>query len=137
MSPEQIDLVQNSFNKIKPFESQVANLFYDRLFSIAPQVRPLFPDDLSKQKKMLMAVLETAVIGLGRLDKIKPALEVLGRRHIAYGVEPAQYTLFGDALLWTIERHLGKDFTLALKEAWTDAYAALSEAMIDAAGYRA
>lgn len=133
MTPEQIKLVQDSFYKIKPFAMEAADLLYGRLFSVAPQVRPLFRGDTSEQKRMLVAVLGTAVAGLGRLDKLKPTLWELGRRHVTYGIEPAHYRLFGDALVWALEKRLGNDFTPAIKQAWVDAYAELADAMINVA----
>ena len=66
------------------------------------------------------------------LDKLKPALQELGRRHVAYGIEPAHYRFFGDALIWALGKRLGSDFTPSIKEAWVDAYADLADAMIDA-----
>lgn len=133
MTPEQIDLVQDSFDKIEPSAMEAIDLLYDRLFSIAPQVRPLFRGDASEQRRMLMTVLGTAVVGLGRLDKLRPTLGALGCRHATYGVEPAHYWLFGDALIWALETRLGNSFTPAIKQAWVDAYAELANAMINAA----
>ena len=49
MTPEQVKLVQDSFAKVVPIAGTAADLFYDRLFAIAPEVRPLFPDDLTEQ----------------------------------------------------------------------------------------
>ncbi|MGI9451044.1 MAG: globin domain-containing protein [Geminicoccaceae bacterium] len=112
---------------------EVADILYDRLFSVAPQVRPLFRRDTSEQKRMLMAVFGTAVAGLGRMDKLKPTLGELGHRHVTYGVEPAHYHVFGEALIWALEKRLGDDFTPAIKQAWVDAYAELADAMINAA----
>ena len=57
MTPEQVSLVQESFKKVQPIAPQAADLFYGRLFEIAPQVRPLFPADLKEQKRKLMAML--------------------------------------------------------------------------------
>lgn len=133
MTPEQINLVQDSFDKIKPSAMEAVDLLFNRLFSIAPQVRPLFRGDTSEQRRMLMAVLGTAVAGLGRLDKLRPTLWVLGRRHATYGIESAHYRLFGDALVWALEARLGDSFTPAIKQAWVDAYAELADAMINAA----
>ena len=64
MTPHQISLVQTSFAKVVPIAATAADLFYGRLFEIAPEVRRLFPDDLAEQKKKLMAMLGTAVGGL-------------------------------------------------------------------------
>jgi hemoglobin-like flavoprotein len=74
MTPEQVNLVKESFWKILPIAGVAADLFYDRLFEIAPEVRPLFPDDLVAQKKKLMAMLAVAVTNLHQVDKIASAV---------------------------------------------------------------
>jgi hemoglobin-like flavoprotein len=129
VTPQQIELVQSSFKKVVPIADTAADLFYDRLFEIAPEVRPLFPDDLSEQKKKLMTMLATAVTNLHRLDTIVPAVKDLGRRHRGYGVSAAHYAPVGAALLWTLEKGLGADFTSDVKAAWTDTYTALAGVM--------
>ncbi len=92
MTPEQVKMVQDSFQKVVPIAGTAADLFYDRLFEIAPEVRPLFPDDLAEQKKKLIGMLVTAVSNLHQVDKILPAVEDLGKRHVGYGVKPALRT---------------------------------------------
>ena len=49
MTPHQITLVQTSFAKVAPIAATAADLFYGRLFEIAPEVRGMFPDDLAEQ----------------------------------------------------------------------------------------
>jgi len=132
MTPQQISLVQASFQKVVPIAGTAADLFYDRLFETAPQVRTLFPDDLSEQKKKLMAMLGTAVANLHKLETILPAVQALGARHKGYGVTAAHYAPVGAALLWTLERGLGPDFTPDTKAAWTEAYTALAGVMTSA-----
>mmetsp|Transcript_28515 Transcript_28515/g.53542 ORF Transcript_28515/g.53542 Transcript_28515/m.53542 type:complete len:85 (+) Transcript_28515:556-810(+) len=51
MTPDQITLVQESFEKVLPVADHISDLFYDRLFATAPEIRPLFSDDLADQKK--------------------------------------------------------------------------------------
>lgn len=133
MTPNQIKLVQTSFAKVAPIAATAADLFYGRLFEIAPQVRAMFPDDLSNQKKKLMAMLGFAVAGLSHLDTLVPAVQALGRRHAGYGVTAAHYTPVGAALLWTLQQGLGEAFTPEVKDAWATAYIILSTTMIDAA----
>lgn len=132
MTPQQISLVQTSFQKVVPIAGTAADLFYDRLFETAPQVRTLFPNDLSEQKKKLMAMLGTAVANLQKLETILPAVKALGQRHKGYGVTAEQYAPVGAALLWTLEKGLGPDFTPETKEAWTEAYTALAGVMTSA-----
>ena len=90
MTPEQITLVQASFQKVVPIAGTAADLFYDRLFETAPQTRALFPQDMAEQKKKLMAMLGTAVANLHKLDTILPAVQALGQRHKGYGVTADQ-----------------------------------------------
>ena len=85
MTPDQVRLVQDSFAKVRPIAGTAADLFYGRLFEIAPEVRPLFPDDMAEQKKKLMAMLGLAVANLGHPETVAPAIQELGRKHVAYG----------------------------------------------------
>ena len=133
MTPQQIDLVQSSFKKVVPIAGTATDLFYDRLFEIAPEVRSMFPQDLGEQKKKLMAMLGTVVAGLDNLDTLMPAVRALGRRHGGYGVKAQHYAPVGAALLWTLEKGLGAAFTPEVKDAWATAYIVLSTTMIDAA----
>ena len=132
MTPHQITLVQTSFANVVPIAATAADLFYGRLFEIAPDVRRLFPDDMTEQKKKLMAMLGTAVGGLTRLDRLVPAVRALGERHAGYGVTAAQFAPVGAALLWTLEQGLGEAFTPEVRQAWTTVYNTLSSIMIDA-----
>lgn len=134
MTPQDIELVQASFSKVVPIGAIAADLFYARLFQIAPDLRRLFPDDLAEQKKKLMAMLATAVDGLPHLDMLMPAVHALGRRHAAHGVTATEFASFGAALLWTLDQVLGNDFTPDIRDAWSNIYRALSQAMIDATG---
>ena len=129
MTPQQIELVQASFKKVVPIAGTAADLFYDRLFEIAPAVRPMFPADLAEQKKKLIGMLATAVNSLHKLDTIVPAVQDLGRRHKGYGVTAEHYTPVGAALLWTLEQGIGDAFTPEVKGAWTEAYGALAGVM--------
>jgi nitric oxide dioxygenase len=133
MTPDQIKLVQDSFAKVGPISDKAAELFYGRLFEIAPQVRAMFPDDMSEQRKKLMATLAIVVQGLNNLDTILPAASALAKRHVSYGAEAAHYPVVGQALLWTLERGLGPSWTPEVAAAWTGAFTTLSEFMISEA----
>jgi nitric oxide dioxygenase len=133
MTPNQIKLVQTSFAQVAPIAATAADLFYGRLFETAPQVRAMFPADISEQKKKLMAMLGTVVAGLNNLDTLMPAVRALGRRHGGYGAKAQHYAPVGAALLWTLEKGLGAAFTPDVKDAWATAYIVLSTTMIDAA----
>ena len=133
MTPEQQNLVRDSFAKVAPIAPQAAAMFYERLFVVDPTLRPLFKGDMDEQGRKLMAMIGTAVANLHRLSDIVPAVRDLGKRHAAYGVKDADYDTVAGALLWTLEQGLGADFTPATKEAWTICYTVLADEMKAAA----
>jgi hemoglobin-like flavoprotein len=130
MNPEQVAMIQASFAKVVPIADQAAVIFYDRLFDIAPQVKPMFKGDMAEQRRKLMAMLATVVNGLGNLPSVLPAASMLAKRHTGYGVERDHYPVVGAALLWTLERGLRAEWTPELAAAWSGAYATLSDFMI-------
>ena len=136
MTPIEIDLVQSSFAKVAPTADTAATLFYERLFEIAPEVRPLFKGDMTEQRRKLMMMLGVAVNGLKDLELNPDPVRDLAVRHVGYGVKPEDYQQVGDALIWTLERGLGTDFTDEVRAAWLAAYAMLSGVMIAAASIK-
>ena len=99
MTPDQVQLVQDSFAKVAPISEQAAKMFYGRLFEVAPAVRLMFPADLTEQRKKLMATLAVVVNGLGNLASVLPAASALAKRHVGYGAKPEHYPVVGSALL--------------------------------------
>ncbi|MEM6666138.1 MAG: globin domain-containing protein, partial [Pseudomonadota bacterium] len=93
----------------------------------------LFKGDMTEQGAKLMGTLAVVVNGLRAPETIIPAAEALAVRHLDYGVTAAHYDDVGTALLWTLERGLGDQFTAPVKSAWTEAYGLVSGVMIDAA----
>ena len=133
MTPQQVTLVKASFAKVAPIAPQAAELFYGRLFEIAPEVRPLFKRDMAEQDRMLMEVIGLAVGSLDDLPALVPVVQALGRRHAGYGVKDEHYAIVGDALLSTLGKGLGDAFSPAVKEAWTAAFTVLADTMKAAA----
>ena len=95
MTPHQIELVQTSFAKVLPISEQAADIFYARLFELAPGVRALFKGDMVEQGRKLMAMLRSVVGTLNKLDVLVPVAQRLAERHVAYGAQPAHYAVVG------------------------------------------
>jgi len=133
MTPDQIKLVQQSFSNVVPIADQAAILFYDRLFEIAPQVKSMFPSDMTEQRKKLVTMLTAVIAGLDNLASILPAASALAKRHVAYGAKAEHYPVVGAALLWTLEKGLGEGWTTEVADAWKAAYGTLSGFMISEA----
>lgn len=133
MTPTQVELVQTTWEKVVPIADTAAALFYGKLFELDPTLRPLFTSDIKEQGKKLMQMITIAVRGLNDLDKLVPAVQELGRRHVGYGVKDEHYATVGTALLWTLEKGLGDAFTPDVKEAWATVYGVLADTMKKAA----
>jgi len=133
MTPETIDLVKTSWDKVKPISETAAELFYGKLFEIDPSLKSMFPSDMKEQGRKLMAMINTAVNALDKLDSIVPAVQDLGKRHVGYGVTDAMYDTVAEALIWTLGQGLGEEFTDDVKAAWVETYTILATTMKDAA----
>jgi hemoglobin-like flavoprotein len=133
MTPKQVDLVQRSWRAVAPVGDTAAELFYGKLFSLDPNLRGLFRNDLRDQGRSLTAMISVAVHGLARPERILYAVQQLGRRHAAYGVQRPHYETVALALLWMLEQVLGEAYTPEVREAWTETYNLLAKAMRDAA----
>ncbi|MCI0393446.1 MAG: globin domain-containing protein [Chloroflexi bacterium] len=133
MTPKQIELVQETFALVAPMADQAAALFYARLFTLDPSLRPLFRSNMDEQGKKLMATLTLVVRDLQQPETIIAAVQHLGQRHATYGVQPAHYNTVGSALLWTLNQGLGDRFTAEVEAAWTAAYTLLADLMLEAA----
>lgn len=132
MEHEQIELVEQSFEKVAPIADTAAELFYARLFELDPSLKSLFKTDLKAQGRKLMASITMVVKGLRKPETIVGPVQQLGRRHVEYGVKKEHYDTVGQALLDTLEKGLGDDFTPEVRHAWEEAYSLLANIMIDA-----
>lgn len=129
MNHKQIELVQASWKKVLVISDAAATLFYTRLFALDPSLRPMFKGELQEQGRKLISMIGVAVNGLSRIETLVPVIEALGRRHAGYGVRTQHYLTVAEALIWTLEQGLGKDFTPETKQAWIEAYGLLATTM--------
>ena len=132
--PDAVWMTQSSFETLARRSKEAASTFYRLLFEIDPSIRPLFADvDMETQGDMLMDMLGKVVAGLDRLDELLPAVEDLGRRHAAYGVQLQHYDAVEQALLETFRQLLGDRFTTDMRLAWSKIYNQLARLMFEAA----
>ena len=130
MDSDKVKLVQDSFDRIEVLAPQASALFYNNLFALDPSLRPMFPGDMAVQGAKLMQMIGAGVKLLGEPAKLVPVLRNLGRRHDDYGVREDHYVTVGIALLWTLEKGLGPEFTPSVRAAWREAYRFFSAEMI-------
>ena len=133
MTADELHLLRKSFAKVEAMGHVGALLFYQRLFAVAPQVRPLFGTEIEIQSKKLTQML-TAVIGLAeKPEEFRATLEELGARHVDYGALPDHYPVVVDALLHMLENVLGPEFTPKLRTLWTGVLNTIAQMMMNGA----
>jgi nitric oxide dioxygenase len=133
MDARQVRLVQQSFEKAAVLGEKVAELFYDELFAIEPSLRTMFKGSMREQHKKLVATLALVVRSLDKPEKIMQPVKNLAVKHVDYGVRPEHYTLVGNALLRTLKKGLGPEFTPDVRDAWVAAFRTLAGIMKQAA----
>ena len=134
MNAAQQELVRTTFARLAVMPEVAGALFYERLFAANPGFRALFKNDMRIQSVKLMTTLAMVVYNLPAPGQVLPAIRDLAVRHAGYGVKLADYDALVEALLWTFEQVLGKDFTPAAREAWTVCYNELAGEMKAAVG---
>ncbi len=137
LTSDDIEKVQRTFGKVALIKEAAAQQFYNRLFELDPSLRPLFKGDMRQQGEKLMLTLATAIRNLKNPDAILDSIKKMGSRHAGYGVSEAHYTTVANALIWTLEKNLGTDFTPDVKAAWVKTYTFAADTMKQGAKHAA
>ena len=134
LSEHQIRLIEESFAAVAPKGEQLVAIFYQKLFTHYPGVKPLFAHvDFDQQRKKLLASLVLVVNNLRKPEKLLPALDQLGVRHVDYSTKPQHYPAVGRTLLESLAEVAGDLWGTELEEAWATAYGVISSRMMAAA----
>ena len=128
-----LEALETSFDLLAPRGDELMDEFYARLFEAAPAVRPLFPEDMQRQKTMLLGALVLLRKSLRDLDAIVPKLRDLGARHVAYGARPEHYPVVGAALIDAMAALAGDAWTPEYERAWIAAYGVVAATMLEGA----
>ena len=132
----QVELLESSFEKVKPHANEFVTSFYDNLFTDYPAAKPLFAhSNMKEQGGKLLKSLVFVVENLRQPGALTNALKGLGARHVKYGALPEHYPLVGSTLIKTFEQYLGDDWTPETQQAWANAYGVITEVMLDGADY--
>lgn len=131
MTPRQIRLVHESFQRLIPIIAEIGESFYAKLFEIAPETRELFSDAFGRQGNKAQVISEVVNRHLRSLLSksvtnskvtISPAMRELGRRHAQYNITPAHFAKMKEALIWTLRHKLGENFPAEVEEVWCSAF---------------
>jgi len=117
-----ISLIEESFSQLAPQANDIARSFYVELFSVFPDVKPLFKNTrIKEQEKKLVAVLSTVVANLRTPNKLEKLLKELGQKHKQYGAEPEHYQAVITTLLHVLRDYGGDQWSDEIENMWKQA----------------
>ena len=126
LSDETIRLVRASAALLPADDPAPVHAFYERLFELAPELRPMFKSSLDMQVRKLADMLAWIVANLDDPGTMMTTLRQLGVRHREYGVVLDHYAPVGSALIRMFQATLGDRFTPEMEDAWLETYAVIS-----------
>jgi hemoglobin-like flavoprotein len=130
MTETEIQLVRESWERVRTAGRSASDLLFAKLFDLDPTLRTLFAhSNLEDTGDRLMMMVGVGVQMLDRFDRLRPALRELGERHAEYGVRWEHFATFGEALLLGLADLLGTEFTPDHKAAWVEVYTTVATAM--------
>ncbi|XP_031553222.1 neuroglobin-like isoform X2 [Actinia tenebrosa] len=137
LDPASIKLIRESWSEVEKGDLQETGLVvFRRLFEIAPYLRDLFPfgynpdgKDLKAHALGVMSTVGVAVRGLDDLESLKPKLVELGALHKGFEITDKEFKHVGEAIIWTLDKGLGDQFTPEVKAAWVEAYGLITTTM--------
>jgi nitric oxide dioxygenase len=131
-----VELLQSSFDRVKPEASTFTARFYELIFTDYPALQPLFAHtDMAEQRQKLLQSLVLVIENLREPEVLDRSLKGLGTRHVKYGVLPAHYPPIGQCLIKALQETAGAAWTPEMQQAWIEAYGAVTALMLDGANY--
>lgn len=131
MTPEQIDLVQQSLATVLALRDRAPALFHEHFAAIDPAPRPLFAGaDMRRQGTILINAIATAVAAFNSGDHDRAAT-ALCQYHLSHGIGAHHFRSAGKALVRALEQELGFRFTAELGDAWASACDWVGQAVLE------
>ncbi|WP_410499513.1 globin domain-containing protein [Chitinibacter sp. S2-10] len=131
MTEEQINLVQDAWDKIAPHSQAFFADMYQALFRLDPTLEPLFQLPLEVRAQKLAFTLNAIITSLSNFDEIRFVLLRLGAQHVKFGTRVEHFPILKLALIETLQKYLAGDFTARQAQAWSDAYELIAAVLIE------
>jgi len=135
-----VEALRQSWRQVEVAGAEAAKYFYATLFVIAPETRAMFPTNMQYQEDKLLAALGYIISRLDDGGELTTFARRLGADHRRFHGEDRDgktvllsdrhYAWVGQALLRTLERFLGTQWTPELHREWAAAYDAVTNLML-------
>jgi hemoglobin-like flavoprotein len=130
MQKASISMVQSHYRAVSGRLEEIVARFYETMFKRHPEVRILFPAEMSRQREHLATALAVVARNIADLAALEGPLMEMGARHTAYGVRPEHYAMVRDTLLDALGWVSGPAWNAELEGAWREALNTISVAML-------
>jgi len=132
MTPDAIERIKSSYAALPAEGRQLSGRFYQELFAAAPNLRPLFPADLTSLQGHFESALALVIRNLSEVGGLQDALRDLGAQHVHWGARPEDYVTAREALVTAVGA-LNPSWTAELERDWRDAITAIIVPMLEGA----
>ena len=132
MTPEAIGVVKASHALVMSQPLRLASRFYEELFAAAPELRALFPGDLTSLQGHFEAALALVIRNLDEMSALREALRDLGAQHLGWRATPDDYLVARHALIAAL-RTLSPHWDETIETSWRDAITAIIVPMLEGA----
>ena len=133
MSGERLEALRSAYATASADRERFARVFYGRLFALDPTLAALFRTPMRTQGEKLVEMLDQVIGAADGPDRLRAEIEELGRKQVAYGVQPGHYALVGAALVETFDEILGDDCDEHALRGLVALYGAVSATMLEGA----
>ncbi len=132
LQPEHLDIVESTAPVLAQRGEDITRHFYRELLEQNPAVAPMFSPAHQRggtQQRALADAIVAFASNVRQLEALAPAVERIGHKHAALGVQPEHYPIVGKHLLEAIRAVLGEAATDAVLDAWAAAYGVLADVL--------
>jgi NAD(P)H-flavin reductase/hemoglobin-like flavoprotein len=125
--------LRTSWATVAAANDKVPQYFYSHLFVSHPELRSMFPIQMTGQRDKFVTALGAIVSNADNLDDVMAFIEQLGRDHRRFSVVTEHYMAVGATLMATLKRFLGTAWDAELADTWSQAYGLIAKVMVAAA----
>ena len=120
LSEESINIVQQSYPKVKNKLYEVMLKLYSHLFDENPELESMFENDIKEIAEKQAEILKVYVENIENMENLNGYIDKIVKKHIEKKVQPQHYKLFGEAFIKSLSEVCKVSY--AEKEAWKEIY---------------
>ncbi len=130
LQADDIHYLQDALVRCLSSGQDLQDIFYQRLFEVAPHVKAMFGDDIARQKKMFSTLLAAAVSEMLDPSALWPQLKQTGDAHRRIGIDRTAIELGREPFLAAVEASIGSLEYGQNHKRWDHLYSALTDIMM-------